>query len=376
MLIFFLMFFSVAVLGNLYIYAHGAKVFAGMPTAKICFGVFVAFMTIAMAIGRIVQPRWLSEFLTQISSVWLAFMLYFILILLVIDLVLLADKFLHFLPKAFTGKGLIVAAIVTCIVCIINAAAYINAVNPAVRNVNINIGKQAAGMQSLKAVLVTDIHLGLMIGKPHMERIVSLINAQTPDIVLLAGDMFDGDLAPVKREGSGELFAQIQSKYGVFAVTGNHEYFAGADEATAYLRQNNVTVLRDEAVLVNDAFYIVGRNDVLANRIDVERAEAKDITANINLSLPVILMDHQPKDMKGNKAAGADVQVSGHTHKGQLWPMNFIINKVWEIPYGYRNVDGMHVYVSSGVGTWGPTARTTGRPEIVTLNINFGQNQD
>lgn len=371
MAIWLIIFFLVGFLGNLYIYVHGIKLF-GSPALKIAFTAIMLFFTLAFCIGRAVRLKWLSDFLTPTGEIWLSYMLYFFLALLFIDIIRAVNHFTGFLPQTIGEKKLLIGSALILIVFLVNIAGHINAACPAVREVSINLEKKSA-IGSLKAVLVSDIHLGLILGKSHMKKLIALVNAQKPDIVLLAGDMFDGDIAPAKRERTGELFGELRAKYGVFAVTGNHEYIGNADEAAAYLEANGVTVLRNEARLIDGSFYIAGRDDASAVRIaHEERPPAKKITAGLDLSLPVIMMDHQPKDMAENREAGADIQLSGHTHRGQLWPVNLIVNRIWELPYGYKNMDGLHVYVSAGYGTWGPPVRTTGRPEIAVLNITFG----
>jgi predicted MPP superfamily phosphohydrolase len=207
-----------------------------------------------------------------------------------------------------------------------------------------------------------------------LERIVGKINGLKPDLVLLPGDVIDEDIGPVIKQNLGETLRKIQAKYGVIAVTGNHEYIGGVDAACKYLGEHGVTVLRDSSVKIKDSVYIVGREDrAIGQFARRKRRSLDDLMTEVDVSCPVILMDHQPFRLDEAERAMVDVQLSGHTHHGQIWPFNFITQKVYEVSWGYKKKGGTHVYVSSGVGTWGPPVRTGNRPEIVHLVLTFSQ---
>ena len=171
------------------------------------------------------------------------------------------------------------------------------------------------------------------------------------------------------RQNLGETLRKINSRLGVFAVTGNHEYIGGVEEACRYLGDHGITMLRDESVMIDDRVYIVGREDRSIG--SGRRKSLDDLLLRVDKSFPVILMDHQPFRLEEAENAGVDLQLSGHTHHGQLWPFNFITKKVYELSWGYKKKGNTHVYVSCGVGTWGPPVRTGNRPEIINMKLRF-----
>jgi len=158
----------------------------------------------------------------------------------------------------------------------------------------------------------------------------------------------------------------------VFAVTGNHEYIGGVEEACAYLTAHNVVMLRDQAVKVNGSFFLVGREDRSANRNKSrQRKSLEELMRNVDRRYPVILMDHQPFRLEDAVNQGIDLQLSGHTHHGQLWPISYIIQAIYQVGWGYRKIAGTHIYVSNGVGTWGPPIRIGNRPEILNIRLQL-----
>ncbi len=156
---------------------------------------------------------------------------------------------------------------------------------------------------------------------------------------------------------------------------GNHEYIGGASRASRYLEDHGITLVRDSVVLVNELFYIIGREDRDKKRFaGKNRKSLASLMEKTSPGYPVVVIDHQPFGIEEAAMSGADLLLSGHTHHGQLWPLNYITSAVYRISHGYGKVQGMHVYVSNGVGTWGPPVRTGNRPEIVYMELEFGGN--
>ena len=224
----------------------------------------------------------------------------------------------------------------------------------------------------LNIIMVSDIHLGNLIKNSRLEELVNEINDLNPDIVLLAGDIIDSDINPFIDNNMAEEFSKIKSKYGTFAALGNHDFLTKSeDKIVELLKDNSVTVLRDDKVLVNDSFYIIGRDDSSVDRLSgIKRKSLGEITKDIDKSKPLIVIDHNPKDINDSLDAEIDLQVSGHTHKGQIVPGNLITNSIFEVDYGYLKKDSLNVIVSSGYGTWGPPVRIGSRSEIVKINLN------
>jgi predicted MPP superfamily phosphohydrolase len=318
----------------------------------------------------------LTGIVTWIGSFWLAFILYFILAALLVDLTRLVNHFIPVYPSFFytdyARTKLIVLAVVLGITTILVVAGYINARIPAIRSLDLHIAKKVEGEKRLRIVMASDIHLGTIIAKRKADRLVTSINDLKPDIILFAGDIVDEDLAPVINNNLGENLIKLRSRFGVYAITGNHEYIGGAGPAVKYLTEHGINVLRDTAVFIDNRFWLAGREDRDKPRFTgISRKELEEVVNHVDFSNPVILMDHQPFDLQKPAALGVDLQLSGHTHHGQLWPINYITSAIFEVSRGYKRIGPTHVYVSNGFGTWGPPVRIGNRPEIVLINLTF-----
>jgi predicted MPP superfamily phosphohydrolase len=338
--------------------------------------IFIAASYIA---GRVLENFWISPVsivLVWIGSFWLAIMTYTFLFLIAIDLFRLVNQFLLFFPAFITNNieqaKRTVAIIVGVLVLSSVIGGFINTKMIAIKKYSIDIKKNAGGLKSLNLAIASDLHLGTINSYEFMYTVSENINALKPDVILLAGDIIDEDLGPVIKYDVGEHLKRLNAKYGVYAVTGNHEYIGGAEPAVEYLSKHNINVVRDNAVKIDSAFYIVGREDRSSRQFGGKRRkELSDIMKDVDKSLPVIMMDHQPFNLEQAAQNGVDLQLSGHTHNGQLWPFNYIVEKVYELAWGYKVVGNTHYYVSCGVGGWGPPIRTGSRPEIINIKLNF-----
>ncbi len=380
---FFLIFFAIVLtiysLVNTYIFIRGLQ---AVPVASPWRVWYIAgFWTIAATfiLARIMErahPCGFTEVITWIGSFWLAFMLYFILALVVIDLARLINHFLPFFPPIFFADypktKLFAFFIVTGMVTLVVAAGFLNARIPRIRELDVTVKKSIPGVGELRVAMASDIHLGTIIAKRKANRLVETINGLRPDLVLFAGDVVDEDLAPVIRRDLGTNLTRIRAMYGVYAITGNHEYIGGAEAAVKYLQEHGLTMLRDTAVFIGPGLYLVGREDRDRPRFSGKgRKELVEVMAGVDRSKPVILMDHQPFHLEQAEEQGVDLQLSGHTHHGQLWPFNHITRAMYEVSSGYKKKGDTHVYVSPGYGTWGPPVRIGNRPEIVLIRIHF-----
>jgi len=222
----------------------------------------------------------------------------------------------------------------------------------------------------VKIALASDIHMGTIIGPNRMNRLVNKIDQMQPDLILFAGDVVDEDLQPVIRHNLGEVLLKLKAPMGIYAITGNHEYIGGVNQAVKYLEAHNITFLRDSAVKISNAFYLAGREDRSKNSSG-KRKDINEILMAVDKSLPIIMMDHQPFELDKVVEAGVDVQFSGHTHHGQMWPLNYITQAIYEVSMGYKKKGNSHFYVSNGYGSWGPPVRIGNRPEIVEVLIRF-----
>ncbi len=378
-LIFLLVFFAVYGSVNYYIFVRGVQAIPpGAQWRRAYVAVFL-LLSLSVVVGRLLERAWaspVSEVLVWTGSLWLGAMVYFFLAVLALDIVRLVNAIEPFYPlwlrEHYQGAKQVLGLAVCGAVLITVIAGYLNASTPRIRNLSLRIPKRADGVQSIRIAVASDIHLGTIIGNRRIRRIVEKINSLNADLVLLPGDIVDEDIGAVMRENLGEALKSIRSKHGIVAITGNHEYIGGIDAACDYLTKHGVTMLRDRVMRVNGGVYLVGREDRSADYTrGMKRRPLKDLMSGVDRSYPVILLDHQPFRLDEGARNGADLQLSGHTHHGQLWPFNHITSAIYEVSWGYRQVGQTHVYVSSGVGTWGPPMRIGNQPEILNLTLTF-----
>jgi uncharacterized protein len=377
----FLIFLSIVFLvygsASYYIYVRGR---AAIPPGSSLQG-FFPFLFWALAAsyltGRLLQNvtmSWPSDGLIWIGALWLAVTVYSLLSILVIDLFRLLNRLIPFFPSFITTHpqraASVTGAVVFGLVLLVVIAGHINSRYPRIRSLQVTIPDHAQlTSKNHSIVLVSDIHLGTIVSARRLGRLVSHINDLSPDLVLLAGDIIDENLRPVLREDIGDQLRRINSRLGVVAITGNHEYIGGVEEAVRYLEEHDVLVLRDQVAKLGD-LYVVGREDISIRWFaGQERKPLQELMAQVEPGYPVILMDHQPLGLEEAEDHGVDLQLSGHTHHGQLWPFHLITQAIYEQDWGYLRRGATQYYISCGAGTWGPPVRTTSRPEIVKITL-------
>ena len=376
----FLLFFGIALLiyisFNYFIYTRGLQAFSISSSWRTTY--IVVFWTVVscFVVGEILEhtrSSLISEWIYRVGAFWLAFMLYFALTLLVFDVIRLANHFFHFLPELsqlFRFRlGLVTVALVSCLV----VAGHINALNTQIRKFSLTIPRKITGSASMRIVMASDIHLGALIGENREAKLVRIINAQKPDLVLLCGDLVDGDIASVLRKNLGKHLQEIQSLMGVYAIPGNHEYIGGIQKTLPYLESINIKELRDKVVVLPNGVQVIGRDDRDNRQMGEEnrRKTLKELMAGLDKTFPVIVMNHQPFNLEEAVDEGVDLQLSGHTHHGQLWPLNYITKAVFELSWGYLKKGNTNFYVSSGFGSWGPPVRLGNTPEVVVFDLKF-----
>jgi predicted MPP superfamily phosphohydrolase len=315
------------------------------------------------------HPGQISDSLIWIGSYWMAFLFYALIINVLLDLIKCMDKAGGFLPAFIHDSSSIIAILVVLLLIFVLIYGTYNAKRPVVNQYRVNISKEAGMRKSLHIVMVSDIHLGNIVGRSRLSGLVDRVNLMQPELVLLVGDIIDGDIRPFEEQQMAELMRTIKAPQGVFAVLGNHEYLGGQYmELVAALESCGVTVLRDQYQLM-DNFYLVGRDDKFSRL----RKPLEEVMTGVNHQLPIILMDHNPIDIEESRHNRVDLQLSGHTHAGQLYPLNLFTKKIFVLDWGYLRQEDMQIIVSNGFGTWGPPIRIGNRPEIVEIFVQFGE---
>lgn len=377
-IVFFAVFFSITVLISYYIFVRSLQSIPQDSSLRNAYAIVFWIVALSFMGGRVLEyvlPSALTDLLIWMGSFWIAAMLYLLIAVVCLDILRLANHFFSFFPSVVVDNYVQAKYLaflgVAGLVGFLLLAGHINSVLPKVTTLRLSCGKKVTGIKNVNIVAASDIHLGTIVDRSRFEWIVEKINSLDPDIVLLPGDIVDENLTPVIRQNLGEALRSIKSRFGVYGITGNHEYIGGVEEACAYLTEHNIIMLRDKSIRVGDAFYLVGREDRSYNRKGRRRKTLSEIMAEVDKNYPVILMDHQPFGLNEAAEQGVDLQVSGHTHNGQLWPVNYIVRAIYELAWGYKKIAATHVYVSDGVGTWGPPVRIGNRPEIVNILLHF-----
>ncbi|MDX9770916.1 MAG: metallophosphoesterase [Tenuifilaceae bacterium] len=381
MLIFFSIVLIVTIGVNYYIYRRTNPIFAFAGGYELALRLLFWAIALSYPIGRFLErvvPSGAAELVAKIGSFWLAAMLYLTLMFLLFDLLKLMHSWTGF-PSFLSAKDSIsfirkISVGIYATTAIIIFAGYLNAIYPKVSSVTIKTDKSLNGNAMLKIAAASDIHLGTIISNGRLERFVRMMNEQKPDIILLAGDIFDEDLGPVIKNNMGDQLKQLSAPLGVYAITGNHEYIGGVDAAIKYLEDHGITVIRDSVVTPQGKLNVVGRDDRQAKMMGGNmRKPIEHMVVNIDNNLFTIMLDHQPYNLNEAVENGIDLQISGHTHHGQLFPLNLITKAMFEVSRGYKQIENSHFYVSTGFGTWGPPVRVGNRPEMVVFEVSTGK---
>lgn len=352
----------------------------------VCFAAVLIFLCLSPALAIPFEGTVFHMVMKRISNLWIGAMLYVLLGLAVIELSRLVLRFTRYKGILKSRKALIASGVAALTAAsAVTVYGSLHARDISVTNYYAYTDKSCP---DIKAVLISDLHLGYSIGYKHIAKMTEKINEQNPDIIFIAGDIFDNDFSAVSEpEKISALLRGMHSKYGVYACWGNHDIqekiLAGfsftrnvkAEDNSRmldFLEQSGITLLNDEAVLIDNSFYVVGRADYSKSKKEAyTRKTPEELLSELDKTKPVIVIDHQPKDLSELAAAGADADLCGHTHDGQLFPGTLTIKLVWENSYGYMRKGKMHSIVSSGAGIWGPYMRVDSDNEICVINFSF-----
>ena len=214
-------------------------------------------------------------------------------------------------------------------------------------------------------VQLSDIHLNLLRSEKWLSQIVDKTNNLKPDIIVITGDLIDSELGEVKRFSS--ILKNLKSKYGVYAVAGNHEFYARYEKFLALAKESNIIILKNEKVTVAGAIELAGIDDETGKRFSQSGSNLEKVLKDCDFRKPVILLSHQPDVFDEAVKFGVDLQLSGHTHAGQIPPMDLIVQFYFKYPYGLYRKNSSYIYTTSGTGTWGPPMRLFTRDEIVKI---------
>ncbi|EKX63008.1 metallophosphoesterase [Streptomyces ipomoeae] len=240
---------------------------------------------------------------------------------------------------------------------------------PRVKRVTVPLAKLPRSAHGFRIAVVSDVHLGPILGRGFTERVVATVNATQPDLIAVVGDLVDGSVDDLR--SAVEPISGLQARHGAFFVTGNHEYFSGVEEWTAHVRELGLKLLANERVELAP-FDLAGVNDVTGEDHD----DGPDLTAALegrDPSRTSVLLAHQPVFVDEAVRHGVDLQLSGHTHGGQLWPMNYVAELANPTVAGLERYGDTQLYVSRGAGAWGPPTRVGAPSDVTVVELASGQ---
>lgn len=324
------------------------------------------FLTIFLNFGGVINrmPMRLATVSYEVGNSAIFVLLYVVMTFLVLDFA----RLVHLLPRtALVNNGYVAAGIagVLFAVFVYGNVHYYNKVR---QPLSLHTEKQQDA-RPLRIVMMSDLHLGYHNDRDDLRHWVDLVNAEHPDLVLIAGDIIDMSLRPLIEEDMAAEFRRIEAP--IYASLGNHEYFSGEPRAEQFYADAGITLLRDSVVNVGNSLCLVGRDD----RTNLRRKSLEELMRRVDKQRYVILLDHQPYNLEQAEHVGIDFQLSGHTHHGQVFPINLVTDAIYECAFGEHHRGQTRYYVSSGMGIWGGKFRIGTRSEYVVATLTFGQKQ-
>ena len=236
------------------------------------------------------------------------------------------------------------------------------AYSPIVKSETIKVDKKIE--KPIKIAMISDLHLGTFFGNGQLEKLNKIIEEEKPDAIVIAGDIMDDDMVMYKKRNMGETLSKLSAPLGVYATMGNHD--RAAQEIVEEISKTGIKPLFDESVNLTDDVILVGRKD---RSVSKNRLATEDLLKNVDTSKTAILVDHQPDEIDHHSTLPIDVQLSGHTHHGQIWPINYITDRIYTLDHGYAKINNKHFFTSSGYGFWGPPFKTTAQSEVWMITI-------
>lgn len=363
--LFFIVALSILYLSHYYIYCSIIHFFAITSVGRRLAVALILFLLPTSFIAAEVLAHWANDLFTRVlffsSSLWLGIGLTLMVTFTLAWAAQGATKlFMHSPSPALFGIGAVVLA------SLYSGYGVWNAYHPRAEDITVKIKDLPPDWRGRKIVQMSDVHLGHILDARFLEHIVEEVNAEHPAIVFITGDLFDG--ADGRLDDLVGPLNGIKAPLGVYFVTGNHETYLGTDRAYAALKTTQTRILRDEMVVIDD-LQIIGISYP-------QRGHAKDLREvirkipNFNPRMPSILLYHSPTHIEEARAAGISLQLSGHTHQGQIFPIQFISRLVYGKYYCGLHTEGNYtIYTSSGAGTWGPAMRTGNHPEIAVIHL-------
>ena len=327
-------------------------------TVVVALGVLlIVSMIVSFVAGLHKLPIPLAATIYEITTSWIFILLYLLMIFLLMDILRLA----HVMPAHLLHNSLKGTLLVTGVICVIFIYGNIHYYHKHRTQISATTEKKLS--RPYKILMLSDLHIGYHNQRGTLAKWVDMLNAENADLILIAGDIIDISPYPVNEQKMYEEFHRLNAP--VYACLGNHEFISGVGEAKDFYRKAGINLLIDTCVPFGDDLLIAGRND----RSVSNRNTIGQILENQDTSKYIFLLDHQPYNLEQAEQAGVDFQFSGHTHDGQVFPINLITKALYEKSYGSHQRGKTHYYITSGLGIWGGKFRIGSRSEYVILEL-------
>ncbi|MDR2221287.1 MAG: metallophosphoesterase [Flavobacteriaceae bacterium] len=348
-------------IGNAYVFYSWFPVVEGNVIFRIGYYVLAIIMTFSIlgfyGLSKKI-PTYIGGILYKVGTGW------FMLVMYAVMLCLLKDVIMYFLEGKVYIDEVVQAQVLIGLTGSIALFGYLNYKNK--RKVNLTIQVDKVLPKPLKIVMLSDLHLGYAIERKELQHWIALVNKEQADIVLIAGDVIDNSVAPLHYYALDQLLGKLTSRLGTYSCLGNHEYLAGISGSHHFLKEANIKVLQDEVLSIDEeSIVLIGRDD----KTNTHRKTLEQLVDGVDSSKVCILLDHQPYHLEEAAQCGIDLQLSGHTHRGQIWPISYITDYLFEQSHGYLKKQQTHYYVSSGIGIWGGRYRIGTKSEYVVITI-------
>lgn len=380
-IMFFVIFFGLYSCFHLFVLIKLKRALEPNLVLMIAITAFMALMVAAPALVRVLERHQFdtgARMLAYVGYLWMGLLFLVVSWSLVLD----AYRFVVWIAARLSGNELsllrlsarnsfLIAVSVSAAILVYG---YFDALYIRTERATISTDKLPAGIDRIKIVQISDVHLGLIVGKNRLEKILKRVEAADPDLFVSTGDLVDGQ--PNEIPHLATMLRQVSARYGKYAVMGNHEFYAGIDHSLQFTTDAGFTILRGEGKDVAGVLNIAGVDDPAgAYRGQTRSVSEKELLSGLNNGRFTLLLKHRP--WQDSQSAGLfDLQLSGHTHKGQIFPFSLIVERVYPqfaglIPIG----NDQHLYVSRGSGTWGPPVRFLAPPEVTVIELVRKTNQ-
>ena len=354
-----LIFMLLPLLGNVYVLWHVWRILPLPSWAKVVVVMLMVFAFLLLFVGfsrhvHLSMP--LATVVYEIGTSWLIILLYLFMAFLLLDI----GRWVHLVPATFLKNSWSGTLAVTAFMFIIFLYGNIHYHQKVRQPLTLTTGKTLR--REMKVVMLSDLHLGYHNRRSEFAKWVDKINEEKADLILVAGDIIDKNIQPLEEQEMHQEFLRLNAP--VVACLGNHEYYGGESNALLFYKKADITLLRDSVTTVGD-LCIIGRDD----RSNPKRKMLSELMKGVDRTKYLVVLDHQPIQLEEAEQNGIDFQLSGHTHHGQVWPISWITESIYECAFGEWQRGSTRYYVTSGIGIWGGKFRIGTRSEYVVAEI-------